>query len=168
LSCRVDGGRVDVNTYQRGVKAGRDPASGIILDVPPQARVVVSEAFKAEWPPDSRRHAKSNPGRLDKNRAATAERVEQGFAWVPIGQRQQAGSKIFADRSFAFIEPPPALEQGFSAGIQIKRGRIFRKEEVNPCIGSDGVNVGPASLSHSKPVTDPVFGAQVAVLKAFH
>lgn len=168
LTRRIDGGRVDIHSEQGGVELRRDATSGVIFQVAPETSIMVPEPFKSKWAPDSRGHPKSDPGGLYKNSPAAAEWVKQRLTRVPIRQGQKTCSEILADRSFTLVEPPSALEERLSAGIQVKRRCVFGKEEMNPRIRSDSVDVGPASFFQAKSVADSILGSQIAVLQAFH
>ncbi|KAG1171294.1 hypothetical protein G6F35_017099 [Rhizopus arrhizus] len=103
---------------------------------------MIAQAFETERARDARGHAQGDPGRLDQDGPRPAERVQQRRRRVPACQGQHAGRQVFAQRGFALVQAPAALEQGFAGGIQVQGGRVARQEQVNAGVRAHRVDAG--------------------------
>ncbi|MNI56375.1 hypothetical protein D3C73_1113720 [compost metagenome] len=163
-----NGLRIQVIAHQRRVQLRQDARTGIVLQVAPAVGVVVAQPFKTERARNAGRHAKRNPGRFDQDSARPAERVQQRRGGVPAGQGQHAGRQVFAQRRFALVQPPAALEQRFARRVQVQRSRMAGQEQVDARVRTHRVDAGAFALQLAQAVANAILGAQVAVLQALH
>ncbi|KAG1244279.1 hypothetical protein G6F65_021898 [Rhizopus arrhizus] len=94
---------------------------------------MIAQAFETERARDARGHAQGDPGRLDQDGPRPAERVQQRRRRVPACQGQHAGRQVFAQRGFALVQAPAALEQGFAGGSQVQGGRVALRASGRKC-----------------------------------
>src|SRR5690554_43457 len=164
----VYGVPVQVVANNRAFQLCGNMAAGVVLDVAPVTRIVISQTLEAKGSPNAGRYTQRNPRCFDQDGTATAEGIHQGLRGVPSGQCQQAGGQILAQGRFALLEAPAAFEQRLARGVQVQRAGVFGKEQMYAGVRSDGVDVGALALSVAQPVTNAILGPQIAVLQALH
>ena len=107
---------------------------GVFLHFLPERHVKALKALKSEAAHQTRGGIGCHGCGFNGNGARSAEWINQGQFRFPAGKRQQRGGEVFLERSFAVLEAPAALKEGFACEINVKAHMIKGEVGLNAYI----------------------------------
>ena len=143
-----------------------DGSARVVTNFFPQIALKVRKVLEKEFSIQARSDAAGRAGRFNGDRARAAEGVEQCNVRLPAGKHQQAAGKVFFKRRFAFVAPPAALKERFTAHVEVKRAVALINIGKNAHVRMHAINVGARLHEVVESVADAVLDAQQREVKA--